>query len=95
MSVNLELSTPKKKFSVVFVMSGSSASKIKEQQALYNEKRKRKREASKTSRYLFEISVPDGDDERLTRIKERLRNVKDVMCIDGKILFVFILRAFT
>ena len=35
-------------------------------------------------RYLFEISVPDGDDERLTRIKERLRNVKDVMCIDGK-----------
>ena len=93
MSVNLELSTPKKKFSVVFVMSGSSASKINEQQAQYNEKRKR--EASKTSRYLFEISVPDGDDERLTRIKERLRNVKDVMCIDGKILFVFILRAFT
>ena len=95
MSVNLELSTPKKKFSVVFVIqaSGSSASKIKEQQAQYNEKRKR--EASKTSRCLFEISVPDGDDERLTRIKERLRNVKDVMCIDGKILFVFILRAFT
>ena len=74
-------------------MSGSNASKIKEQQAQYNENRKR--EASKTSRYLFEISVPDGDDERLTKIKELLRNVKDVMCIDGKILFVFILRAFT
>ena len=65
-------------------MSGSNASKIREQQAQYNENRKQKREASKTSRYLFEISLPDGDDERLTRIKERLRNVKDVMCIDGK-----------
>ena len=70
-------------------MSGSNASKIKneEHQAQYNEKRKR--EASKTPRYLFKISVSDEDDERLTRIKERLRNVKDVM------LFDVILRAFT
>ena len=64
-------------------MSGSSASKIKEHQAQYNENRKRKREASKTPRYLFKISVSDGDDERLTRIKERLRNVKDVMLLMG------------
>ena len=63
-------------------MSGSSASK-KEHQAQYNENRKRKREALKTPVYLFEISVPDGDDERPTKIKELLRNVKDVMCIDG------------